>query len=103
MSFLWFLSEGRNAFLDFFMLLISYIGTPFCVVGIIIWFYYNVNKKAAYGISFAFFTSTLFCQGLKLVVRMPVTMTNLIFLLLSQNQKSPRNLTSGSRRTCSFS
>ena len=39
------------------MLLISYIGTPFCVVGIITWFYYNVSKKAAYTISFSFYAS----------------------------------------------
>ncbi|MCI1721688.1 MAG: phosphatase PAP2 family protein [Lachnospiraceae bacterium] len=71
MSFLWFLSEGRNPVLDVLMLLISYIGTPFCVVGIITWFYYNVSKKAAYTISFSFYASMIFCQGLKLVVRMP--------------------------------
>ena len=64
MSFLWFLSEGRNPVLDFLMLLISYIGTPFCVVGIIMWFYYYVSKKAAYTISFSFYASMIFSQGL---------------------------------------
>ena len=71
MAFLRFLSELRAPVLDYLMMGISYIGTPFAVVGIITWFYLNVNKDEAYGMSFAFYFSCLFAQGMKLVLRIP--------------------------------
>ncbi len=71
MSFLWFLSEMRVPVLNYILLAISYIGTPFAVVGIISWFYWNVNKKMAYGISFSFYVSCLLCQGIKIIARVP--------------------------------
>jgi undecaprenyl-diphosphatase len=53
------------------MFWISYLGTPFVLIGIFEWYYLNVNKEGAYGISLAFCFSGIFCQGTKLVVRMP--------------------------------
>ena len=71
MEFLRFLSTIRTPVLDTFMLWISYLGTPFVLIGIFEWYYLNVNKEGAYGMSLAFCFSGLFCQGTKLVVRMP--------------------------------
>ncbi len=61
----------RVPVLTYFLMGISYIGTPFAVVGIIALFYWNINKKLAYGMSFSFFVSCLLCQGIKIIARVP--------------------------------
>ena len=71
MSFLSFLASIRNPFLDYLMLGISHLGTPFFIFGVIGWYYLNVNKKEAYGMGLAFCYSCLLCQGIKILARVP--------------------------------
>ena len=71
MAFLYFLASIRNPLLDYLMLGITYIGTPFVIVGVIFWFYLNEDKEEAFGMLFAFCYSCLLCQGIKILVRIP--------------------------------
>lgn len=71
MEFLKFLAGLRTPVLDELMLIISDIGTPVAAAGILGWFYLNVNKKDAYGMSLGFYCSLVFAQGMKLIFRVP--------------------------------
>jgi membrane-associated phospholipid phosphatase len=71
MSLLRFLAEYRNAPTSWLMLGISMLGTPFAVIGILAWFYLNVNKTRAALMTLAFYASSLLCQGLKIIFRVP--------------------------------
>lgn len=71
MSFLWFLVSIRNPILNALMMAASYIGTPFAIVGFIIWFYYNVDKKIAACMNFSFYLGGLTCQSLKIIFHIP--------------------------------
>ncbi len=71
MEFLRLLAEIRNPALDRIMLAISYLGTPYVMLGIFILFYLIIDKEEAYGIGFSFCFSCLFCQAAKVVARVP--------------------------------
>ena len=71
MQFLELLMKIRTPALDYFMLGISYIGTPVFITGLIVWIYLNINKRTAYGITLSFLVSGMICQGLKVIFRIP--------------------------------
>jgi len=71
MSFLRLLSELRSPALDWIMLGISHIGTPYFVTACILIIYLCVNKKAGWGMFFALLFTSLPAQGLKLIFRVP--------------------------------
>lgn len=71
MEFLKLLAVLRNPVLDELMLIISDIGTPVFVFGLIAWFYLNISKKDAYQMSIGFYFSLLLAQGAKLIFRIP--------------------------------
>ena len=71
MSFLYFLAGLRTPALNQIMLGISHLGSAFFIVGLIIWFYLNVNKDEACGMLFSFTISCVLAQGIKIVFRTP--------------------------------
>lgn len=71
MEFLRLLAGLRNPVLDSFMLGVSYLGTPYVVLGIFLWFYLNVDKEEAYGMGLSFCFSCLLCQAVKVAMRVP--------------------------------
>ena len=71
MSFLYFLADFRNPVLNQLMLMISFLGTPFFIAGLIFWFYLNVDKEEACGMLFSFTISCVLAQGIKIVLRSP--------------------------------
>lgn len=71
MAFLELLMRLRNPFLDYLSLGISYLGTPFLVVGVITFLRFNDDQNRADGMMLAFLFSGLLCQGLKIVFHVP--------------------------------
>lgn len=71
MQFLQLLMKIRTPVMDYFMLGVSWLGTPFFAAGLILWIYLNVSKKTACGIGISFLLSCMICQGIKVLVRMP--------------------------------
>ena len=79
MAFLELLMRLRNPFLDYLSLGISYLGTPFLVVGVITFLRFNDDQNRADGMMLAFLFSGLLCQGLKIVFHVKPDLT--VFLL----------------------
>lgn len=71
MEFLQFLSGIRTPAGDILFQGITYLAQEFFVVGIICWLFWCADKKLAYSLGFAYFTSGLFVQGLKITFRIP--------------------------------
>lgn len=71
MTFLHLLEGVRTPAITAIMFLVSLIGTPHVILGIMEWFYLNVNKKNAYLMFVSYHFSTLLCQGVKIIVHEP--------------------------------
>lgn len=71
MTFLHILEGARAPVWNSLMMLISYVGTPFFILGIMEWFYLNVNKKTACMMFISFHLTSLLCQGTKIIVHEP--------------------------------
>ena len=69
MSVLYTLSELRGPFLDKLCLFFAYLGTPYAILLILFFVYYNVNKRTATGIFFTYALSCLACQDVKVICR----------------------------------
>lgn len=50
---------------------ITYLAQETIVIGIVCWLFWCANKKLAYSLGFAYFTSGLLVQGLKITFRIP--------------------------------
>ncbi|MDO4337690.1 MAG: phosphatase PAP2 family protein [Eubacteriales bacterium] len=71
MEFLQFLSGIRTPAGDILFQGITYLAQEFFVVGVICWLFWCADKKLAYSLGFAYFTSGLMVQGLKITFRIP--------------------------------
>lgn len=71
MSVLRALAEIRVPFLDSLLLGISMLGTPVFVVGVIAWFYWNVDRQKALMMGASFCLSGTIGQSIKLIARIP--------------------------------
>lgn len=71
MEFLKVLESIRTPLLDRLFLLLTFFGEEVLVLAIICFLYWCYNKRLAYRICFAFFTSGLLVQTLKITFRVP--------------------------------
>ncbi|MDO4276547.1 MAG: phosphatase PAP2 family protein [Eubacteriales bacterium] len=71
MDFLQFLAQYRTDAGNIFFQGITYIAQEVLVVAVICWLFWCSNKKLAYSLGFAYFTSGLLVQGLKITFRIP--------------------------------
>lgn len=71
MEFLWILAKHRQPILDFLFQGITLFAQEYLVILIICWFYWCSHKKLAYTLGFAYFSSGLLVQGLKITFRIP--------------------------------
>ncbi len=71
MDFLHFLAQLRTPAGDIFFQGITYIAQEFFVITLICWYFWCSDKKQAYSLGFAYFTSGLLIQGLKITFRIP--------------------------------
>lgn len=71
MEFLRFLAGYRTPAGDLFFQGITYMAQELFVVAVICWLFWCSDKKKAYTLGFAFFTSGLLVQGLKITFRIP--------------------------------
>lgn len=71
MDFLRLLSQYRTPFGDVFFQGITYLAQEVFVVAVICWLFWCSNKRLAYTLGFAYFSSGLFVQGLKITFRVP--------------------------------
>lgn len=71
MDFLQFLAQYRTDAGDIFFQGVTYIAQEVLVVAVICWLFWCSNKKLAYSLGFAYFTSGLLVQGLKITFRIP--------------------------------
>lgn len=71
MEFLRFLAQHRTPAGDILFQWITYMAQEFFVVTLICWYYWCSDKKQAYTLGFAYFTSGLLVQGLKIIFRIP--------------------------------
>lgn len=71
MDFLRFLALYRTPAGDLFFQTITYLAQEIFVVTIICWLFWCSDKKQAYSLGFAYFTSGLLVQGLKITFRIP--------------------------------
>lgn len=65
------LAGMRNPVMDKFMLGVSYVGMPYVLIALVVWYYLNVDKDEAYGMGMSFCFSCLLCQAVKVVCRIP--------------------------------
>ena len=71
MEFLQFLAQYRTHSGDVFFQLVTNLAQEMFVVGVICWLFWCTNKKLAYTLGFAYFSSGLLVQGLKITFRIP--------------------------------
>ncbi|MDO4308303.1 MAG: phosphatase PAP2 family protein [Eubacteriales bacterium] len=71
MEFLRFLAGYRTPAGNLLFQGITYLAQEFFVVTLICWYYWCSDKKQAYSLGFAYFTSGLLVQGLKITFRIP--------------------------------
>lgn len=71
MDFLRFLAQYRTPAGDIIFQGITYMAQEFFVVTLICWYFWCSDKKQAYSLGFAYFTSGLLIQGLKITFRIP--------------------------------
>lgn len=71
MEFLHFLAQYRTPAGELLFQGITYLAQEFFVVTLICWYYWCSDKKQAYSLGFAYFTSGLLVQGLKITFRIP--------------------------------
>ena len=71
MEFLQFLAQYRTHGADMFFQLVTNLAQELFVVGVICWLFWCSNKKLAYTLGFAYFSSGLLIQGLKITFRIP--------------------------------
>lgn len=71
MEFLRFLAQYRTPAGDVLFQGITYLAQEFFVVALICWYFWCSDKKQAYSLGFAYFTSGLLVQGLKITFRIP--------------------------------
>lgn len=71
MDFLRFLAQYRTPAGDAFFQGITYLAQELLVVAVICWLFWCSNKKLAYTLGFAYFSSGLMVQGLKVTFRIP--------------------------------
>lgn len=71
MDFLKMLSQCRTPALDILFQGITLFAQEALVISIICWLYWCKNKKLAYTLGFAYFSSGLLVQGLKITFRIP--------------------------------
>lgn len=71
MEFLQFLAQYRSPAGDIFFQGMTYLAQEVFVVAVICWLFWCSDKKLAYTLGFAYFTSGLLVQGLKITFRIP--------------------------------
>lgn len=71
MEFLNFLAQYRTPLADLFFQGVTYLAQEFFVIAVICWLYWCSDKKLAYTLGFAYFTSGLLVQALKITFRIP--------------------------------
>lgn len=71
MDFLRFLAQYRTPAGDILFQGITYLAQEFFVVTLICWYFWCSDKKQGYSLGFAYFTSGLLVQGLKIAFRIP--------------------------------
>lgn len=71
MEFLQFLAQYRSPAGDIFFQGLTYLAQEVFVVAVICWLFWCADKKLAYTLGFAYFTSGLLVQGLKITFRIP--------------------------------
>lgn len=71
MEFLNFLAQYRTPAADIFFQFVTYFAQELIVVAVICWFFWCSNKRLAYSLGFAYFTSGILVQGLKISFRVP--------------------------------
>lgn len=71
MSVLRVLANIRIPFLDTLLLGISMLGTPVFVIGVIAWYYWNVDRQKALIMGVSFCLSCTIGQAVKLIARIP--------------------------------
>lgn len=71
MDFLRFLAQYRTPAADVIFQGITYLAQEFLVVTLICWYFWCSDKKQGYSLGFAYFTSGLLVQGLKITFRIP--------------------------------
>ena len=69
MEFLHFLAQHRSPGGEIFFQGVTYLAQEVIVVAIICWLFWCSNKRLAYTLGFAYFTSGLMVQGLKITFR----------------------------------
>lgn len=71
MELLHFLAQYRTPVGEVFFQWVTYLGQEMFVVAVICWLFWCSNKRLAFSLGFAYFTSGLLIQGLKITFRIP--------------------------------